>query len=88
MLIGSAYGGILGGIYGSNLAAWASGSNSGVQNTVLWLTQSGTIFGGKKIGVSLGNETSLSGSVDPLLDPAMNLWWGAKNTWNFVRGEK
>jgi|GEM_PF-2717445 len=86
--IGSAYGGILGGIYGSELTAWASGSNSWIQSTVLSVTQSGTIFGGKQVGISIGNETPLGGSVDPLLDSATNPWWGAKNTWNMVRGEK
>ena len=86
--IGSAYGGILGGIYGNNLATWANGSSSFTQRSVLWVNKSGSIFGGKEVGVSLGNGTALGGSVDPLLDPATNPWWGAKNTWDLVRGKK
>ncbi|HWW06825.1 hypothetical protein [Collimonas sp.] len=87
-VIGSAYGGVIGGIYGQNLAAWSGQTSSFMQNATLWVTKTGSISGGKQVGTSFGNGTALGGSIDPLFDSATNPWWGAKNTWNLMKGEK
>ncbi len=86
--VGSAFGGVIGGIYAQNLATWAGETSSAMQSAVLWLTKTGSVFGGKQVGVAVGNGAALGSSVDPFFDPATNPWWGAKNTFNQIKGEK
>ncbi|WP_034300613.1 hemagglutinin repeat-containing protein [Herbaspirillum sp. RV1423] len=86
--LGGIYGGILSGIYGQTLAQWASGTSSFMQSATLLVTKQGSIYGGKQVGVSVGNNTSFGGSVDPLFDPATNPVWGRTNTYNYFFGDK
>ncbi|WP_186270530.1 hypothetical protein [Burkholderia gladioli] len=74
------FGGGLGGIYGANLNAWAGDAGGWIEKAVLGITKAAPTYAGKQIGISLGNSTGLGGSVDPLVDPATNSWWGFKNT--------
>ncbi|WP_198388191.1 hemagglutinin repeat-containing protein, partial [Burkholderia ubonensis] len=78
--IGGFLGGGLGGIYGANLSAWAGEASGWVEKAVLGITKAAPTYAGKQAGIPLGNATSLGGSVDPLLDPETNSWWGFKNT--------
>ncbi|WP_153076913.1 hypothetical protein [Paraburkholderia bonniea] len=52
------------------------------------MTKTGTITGGKQIGVPLGNATGLNQSIDPLFDPSVNPWWGIENAANQYKGAK
>ncbi|WP_186229571.1 hypothetical protein [Burkholderia gladioli] len=78
--IGGMFGGGLGGIYGANLNAWAGDAGGWIEKAVLGITKAAPTYAGKQIGIPLGNSTELGGSVDPLVDPATNSWWGFKNT--------
>ncbi len=84
--IGGLYGGAIGGIYAANLRFWAGEVNSWFEKAVLGVTKVTPAFAGKQTGVSLGNSTGLDGSVDPLLDPGVNPWWGYKNMINQFKG--
>jgi filamentous hemagglutinin len=86
--IGGLVGGGIGGIYGANLNAWAGDVTSWIDKGVLGITKAAPTFAGKQIGVPLGNATGLGGSIDPLLDPATNSWWGFKNTVDNLKGVK
>ena len=86
--LGAMYGGVLGKIYGDSLVSWANGSSSVMQNFVVGTTRTGSFFGGKQVGVSFGNNTSFGGSVDPLLDPTTNQFWGRTNIQNYFSGDK
>ncbi|MGP8473185.1 hemagglutinin repeat-containing protein [Burkholderia sp. PR2] len=78
--IGGFLGGGLGGIYGANLSAWAGEASGWIEKAVLGVTKAAPTYAGKQTGIPLGNATGLGGSVDPLVDPATNSWWGFKNT--------
>lgn len=86
--IGAAFGGVVGGIYGKNLATWSGETSSFMQNATLWVTKTGSVFGGKQVGTSFGNDTILGGSIDPMFDSKTNSWWGVKNTLDLLKGEK
>jgi filamentous hemagglutinin len=42
----------------------------------------------KQLGVSVGNNSSFGGSVNPLFDPATNPIWGRTNSYNYFFGDK
>lgn len=83
--IGGFLGGGIGGIYGANLNAWMGGAGGWVEKAVIGITKSAPTYAGKQAGIPLGNTTNLGGSVDPLLDPATNSWWGFKNSMDNLR---
>lgn len=78
--IGAGLGGAIGAAYGANLNSWAGDAGSWFEKAVLGITRAAPTFAGKQIGVPMGNSTGFGGSVDPLLDPATNPWWGMGNT--------
>ncbi|MBB2919324.1 filamentous hemagglutinin [Cupriavidus alkaliphilus] len=86
--IGAAMGGAVGASYGANLNSWAGEVGAWFEKVVLGITKAAPIFAGKQIGVPVGNATSLGGSLDPLLDPATNSWWGLDNTIKKIKEEK
>ncbi|CUR78181.1 Filamentous hemagglutinin [Achromobacter xylosoxidans] len=85
----SAYGGMVGGVFRSNLVKWTK-TTANIPQTVgpssgFWpwamnhLTSKAPVIAGKKIVVPYGNDTGLGNPIDPLFDPAQNSWWGAHN---------
>ena len=85
----SAYGGMVGGVFRSNLVKWTK-TTANIPQTVgpssgFWpwamnhLTSKAPVIAGKKIVVPYGNATGLGNPIDPLFDPAQNSWWGVHN---------
>ncbi|KFX63431.1 hypothetical protein [Paraburkholderia fungorum] len=86
--IGGFVGRGIGGIYGANLSAWAGDASGWLEKAVLGITKAAPTYAGKQAGIPLGNATGLGSSVDPLLDPATNSWWGFQNTIENLKGTK